>query len=123
VIGKTIGRFYHVQFFGDNGSHSWIAVNLLFPFQGGVEELMKEPNFIKHVSIYLKDKLFLTYQCVYKSIIIFKFIPRAKFTNHSNKSLKAGDRIGYWLLMKLKEASRKPSIHLTMFKSTMFESW
>jgi len=51
VIGKSMGRFYHVQFFGDNGSRSWIASNLLFPFKGGVEELMKDEGFMKHVSI------------------------------------------------------------------------
>ena len=49
-----MGRFYHVQFFGDNASHSWIAANLLFPFQGGVEELMKDEGFMKHVIVFRK---------------------------------------------------------------------
>jgi len=56
VIGKTIGRYYHVKFFGESGSCSWIAANLLFSFQGSVEELMKDEGFIKHVSLF-KGKL------------------------------------------------------------------
>ena len=60
MVGKTEVRFYHVQFFGDNGSHCWIAANVLFPFEGGVEQLMKNEAFMKHVSIYRKICLFLS---------------------------------------------------------------
>lgn len=109
-----MGRFYHVQFFGDNGSRSWIASNLLFPFQGGVEELMKDEGFMKHVSIrqkmclYSKLSVLIDVYCMY----IFRLIPRAKFSNLSSKFSRVGDRIGNWLLMRLKKASRKQSIYL-----------
>lgn len=50
VTGKTEIRLFHVEFFGDNGSRSWLSANVLFPFNGGVEELLKDKNgFLKHV--------------------------------------------------------------------------
>lgn len=50
--GKNEIRKYHVEFFGDNGSRSWIFANALFPFKGGVEELLRDKNgFGKHVSL------------------------------------------------------------------------
>ena len=51
MIGKNESRVYHVQFFGDKGSRSWLAFNALFPFEGGVEELLKDKGFMKHVCI------------------------------------------------------------------------
>lgn len=61
VTGKAEVRVYHVEFFGDNGSHSWLSSNVLFPFNGSVEELLKDKSgFVKHVLFFLKstsDKL------------------------------------------------------------------
>ena len=43
---------YHVQYFGEKVSHCWVLESQIFPFKkGGVEELMKEQSFQKHVNI------------------------------------------------------------------------
>lgn len=53
VNGKNPVRYFHVEFFGDNGSRSWLTGNVLFPFEGGVEQLLSDKDgFGKHVSLY-----------------------------------------------------------------------
>ena len=52
MIGRaTETRLFHVEFFGDNGSRSWLPTAVLFPFKGSVEELLcdKEGFMTKHV--------------------------------------------------------------------------
>ncbi|KAK4025415.1 histone-lysine N-methyltransferase NSD2 isoform X1 [Daphnia magna] len=66
ITGKTEIRLFHVEFFGDNGSRSWLSANVLFPFNGGVEELLKDKNgFLKH--ILSKSKIFKSLQQAIKS--------------------------------------------------------
>ena len=51
ATSKSEVKFYHVQFFGDKASHSWLASHFLFPFEGGVDELMINKHFMTHVGI------------------------------------------------------------------------
>lgn len=55
MTGRAELRLFHVEFFGDNGSRSWLTSGVLFPFKGTVEELLKDKEgFVKHhVSYYI----------------------------------------------------------------------
>ena len=51
AIGKNESRVFHVEFFGDNGSRSWLTTKVLFLFGKGTTHELKTENqsFIKHV--------------------------------------------------------------------------
>jgi hypothetical protein len=40
---------FHVEFYADNGARSWLSAKVLFPFKGGVEELLTGDEFHKQV--------------------------------------------------------------------------
>jgi hypothetical protein len=42
-------RLFHVEFYADNGARSWLSAKMLFPFKGGVEELLTGDEFHKQV--------------------------------------------------------------------------
>ncbi|KZS10496.1 Uncharacterized protein APZ42_025040 [Daphnia magna] len=56
-VGRTKIRFFHVEFYADNGARSWLSAKMLFHFSGGVEELLAgNGEFCKHVQT--KSKVF-----------------------------------------------------------------
>lgn len=89
--GKRQARVYHVEFFGDKGYHSWLSTTVLFPFLGSVEELLKDSNFLKHVTFYgfsvflghNKSK-FALFQ-VNKKTKLFKAVPQTNDTMTGKK--------------------------------------
>jgi len=62
TIGKNESRVFHVEFFGDNGSRSWLTTKVLFLFGKGTTHELKTENqsFIKHVKT--KSKIFMSLQ-------------------------------------------------------------
>ena len=48
-VGRAKIRLFHVEFYADNGARSWLSAKMLFPFKGGVEELLTGDEFHKQV--------------------------------------------------------------------------
>ena len=44
VLAKRETRVFHVEFFGDQGSHSWLTPNALFPFKGDIKDILQEKD-------------------------------------------------------------------------------
>ena len=57
--GKFQTRCFYARFFCDKGNYNWMLESALFPFTGGVDELMKDEGFIKHVSSIVLSKFYI----------------------------------------------------------------
>jgi len=88
---------YHVQYFGEKVSHCWVLENHIFPFKrGGVEELMKEQSFLKHVN-YLESyiHIFKSFTCITLNFLFTDLKQEQDFyisTNCNQKKEKKLDR-------------------------------